>query len=127
MSDAEFDQIVTKAIEAVPEPYADRLGEINFVVEDEPTPQQRQQLGLRSCDALFGLYEGIPLTQRNGMLLAKVPDVITVFRHPMIEMFPETNALRQQIGETIWHEVAHFYGLNHARIHALQRKKHENN
>lgn len=121
--DKEFEKLVKEAIDAVPEPYSERLGEINFVVEDSPSPEQRKRLGLRSCDALFGLYEGIPLTQRGGMLLAKVPDIITIFKHPMIEMFPTLPALRAQVHETVWHEVAHYYGLNHERIHAIQRKR----
>ena len=122
MSDEQFEHTVTKAIDNIPEPYGEKLGEINFVIEDEPSPEKRQKLGLRKCDALFGLYEGIPLTKRGGQVFSKVPDIITIFKHPMIEMFPDQKKLEAQIYETVWHEVAHFYGLNHQRIHALKRK-----
>ena len=120
MSQKEFEEIVANAIDHIPSPYQEKLGEINFIVEDEPTPEQRAKLGLRSCDALFGLYEGVPLTNRNGMVYAKVPDVITVFMHPMVELFPSAALLKKQIYETVWHEVAHFYGLNHDRIHKIK-------
>lgn len=122
MSDKEFEEIVSAAIENIPEPYSDKIKEINFAVEDSPTPQQREKLGLRKCDALFGLYEGVPLPKRNGAIFSKVPDVITIFKHPMMEMFPDYTQLQKQIYETVWHEVAHFYGLGHDRIHAIQRK-----
>lgn len=118
-----FEALVRQAIDSVPEPYAERLGEINFVVEDEPSPEQRQRLKLRDCDALFGLYEGIPLPSRGGALLAKVPDVITIFRHPMTEIFRVEAELKKQIFETVWHEVAHYYGLDHKRIADIKHRK----
>lgn len=118
-----FEKLVAAAIDNVPEPYADRLGEINFVIEDEPSPEQRQRLKLRDCDALFGLYEGIPLPARGGAIFAKVPDIITIFRHPMMEMFTTEPQLKKQIFETVWHEVAHYYGLDHKRIDDIKRKK----
>ncbi len=117
----EFENIVSEAINNVPEPYNSKITEINFVVEDEPSKQQRDKLGLRKCDALFGLYEGVPLPSRNGAVYSKVPDVITIFRYPMVEIYKDEESLKRQIYETVWHEVAHFYGLNHDRIHKITR------
>lgn len=119
MNNEDFEKIVSKAIDNIPEPYDSKIAEINFVVENKTTPEQRKKLGLRKCDALFGLYEGVPLPSRNGAVFSKVPDVITIFMHPMIDMFPDKQALTKQIYETVWHEVAHFYGLNHDRIHKI--------
>ena len=58
------------------------------MVDEFPSNQQRARLGLRHCDALFGLYEGVPLTKRGGAVLSIVPDKITLFKHPMLELFP---------------------------------------
>jgi predicted Zn-dependent protease with MMP-like domain len=119
--DINFDQIVSEAIDNIPEKYQQKLTDVLFKVEDQPTQEQMKQLGLRRCDALFGLYEGVPLTRRNGAVHSIVPDVITIFKHPMIEIYPEKDTLKKQIYETVWHEVAHYFGLNHRMIHMAKR------
>lgn len=122
VSDEWFEQVVSDAITAIPEPYNERLGTINFQIAEQPTLEQRRKLKLRPYQALFGLYEGVPLPQRNGNVHAIVPDTITIFTHPMLHAFPDKESLRVQIHKTIWHEVAHFYGLNHDRIEELERQ-----
>jgi predicted Zn-dependent protease with MMP-like domain len=112
-----FDVFIADAIDNIPTQYQEKIKDVLFRVEDEPTGEQRKKLGLRSCDALFGLYEGVPLTNRNGAVHSKVPDVITIFRYPMMKYYPEDNMLKKQIFETVWHEVAHYFGLNHRDIH----------
>ena len=117
-----FDTYVEEAIDNIPEPFIDKIQNVVFKVEDKPTPGQREKLGLKCCDALFGLYEGVPLTERGGVEHSKVPDVITVFKYPMIHMHKSVLELRKHIYKTIWHEVAHYFGLDHDRIHAAERK-----
>jgi len=112
-----FNNYVSDAIDHIPEMYQEKMKSIAITVSDEPSDEQRKKLGLRKCDALFGLYEGIPLPKRGGSTLSVQPDVITVFRHPMTELFPNSEDLKKQIYKTLWHEVAHFFGLNHAQIH----------
>lgn len=121
MSVEDFEKNVSEAIDNIPSPFDEKIKEINFVVDEEPSEEQRVRLGLRKCDALFGLYEGVPLPKRNGAVFSKVPDVITIFRRPMIDIYTDEKALKKQIYETIWHEVAHFYGLGHDRIHKIKK------
>jgi predicted Zn-dependent protease with MMP-like domain len=121
ISQPDFEKLVTDAIDNIPEPYGSRLQNVAFLVEDEPTPQQRQQLGLRCDQSLFGLYEGVPLPARNGTIKL-LPDKITIFKRPMEYSAQSLEGLKEQVGRTVWHEVAHYYGLNHERIHALERK-----
>lgn len=121
MEQAEFEQLVSAGIDAIPEPYQSRIQNVVFQVEKEPTQQQRKDLGLRRCDSLYGLYQGVPLTKRGGMVSSIVPDVITIFMYPMIEQF-EGEALARRVKKTVWHEVAHYYGLDHKRIHELETK-----
>jgi len=116
-----FEKYVEDAIDHIPTHYTEKMKHVAIIVDDEPSLEQRTKLGLRSCDALFGLYEGVPLTKRGGNLLQIPPDVITIFRHPMIELFPETESLKKQIYQTLWHETAHFFGLNHAQIHKAKK------
>jgi predicted Zn-dependent protease with MMP-like domain len=116
-----FDQLVSNAIDHIPEQYKNRIDNVVFKTEDEPTQEQRKKLGLRDCDALFGLYEGVPLTKRNGAVYTIVPDVITIFKHPMIDIYNDENSLKNQIYKTVWHEVAHYFGLDHEQIHLASK------
>lgn len=117
----QFEKYVTDAISAVPEPYQGQLQNIAFFVEDEPGIEQRQKLGLRPCQLLFGLYEGVPLPARNGNNTNLLPDRITVFRVPHEQSADTIEDLQKQIYNTVWHEVAHYFGLDHKRIHELEK------
>lgn len=121
ISPAQFEHYVTEAIDTVPEPYKSQMQNIAFFVEDEPSIEQRQKLGLRPCQSLFGLYEGVPLPARNGSNTNLLPDRITVFRLTH-EQFANTQfELQKQVHNTVWHEVAHYFGLDHKHIHELEQ------
>lgn len=122
MEQEKFEKLVVEAIDNIPENYQSKIKDVVFKVEEFPSDPQRLSLGLRSCDALFGLYEGVPLTKRNGAVHSIVPDVITVFRRPMVDIYTDDNELKKQVFETIWHEVAHYFGLDHEMIHKAKRK-----
>ncbi|MBI2592186.1 metallopeptidase family protein [Candidatus Saccharibacteria bacterium] len=121
--DTQFEKIVAGAIDAIPSPYIDRLENVAFIVESEPTQQQAKMLGLRCHDLLFGLYEGVPLPRRMGATKL-LPDKITLFKNPLLSISKDMAELTTNIKHTIWHEVAHYYGLNHDRIHEIENKKH---
>jgi predicted Zn-dependent protease with MMP-like domain len=121
LSDTEFGEILGQAIDAIPTPFSDHLQNVAFIVEDEPSVQQRQKLNLYPNETLFGLYEGVPLPQRGGALKV-LPDKITIFKNPLLAASPDKNTLKKHVGHTVWHEVAHYYGLDHKRIHELERK-----
>lgn len=118
-----FEDLVSEAIDNIPAEYQEKIQNVLFKAEDEPSQAQRKRLGLRRCDALYGLYEGVPLTGRNGSVPSIVPDVITIFKHPMIDMHRSETDLKVQIYETVWHEVAHYFGLNHHAIHTAKKKR----
>ena len=110
-----------EAIDNIPKPYDSHLQNVAFILEDDPTPEQRQRLNLYPNETLYGLYEGVPLPQRNGTLKL-LPDKITIFKNPLLAASRSLKELRHNIGHTVWHEVAHYYGLNHQRIHELDQK-----
>lgn len=117
----QFEKYVTDAIATVPEPYKSQMQNIAFFVEDEPSQEQRQKLGLRPCQSLFGLYEGVPLPARNGSNANMLPDRITVFRLTHEQFANSVEELQKQVHNTVWHEVAHYFGLDHKRIHELEQ------
>ena len=119
----EFEKYLTEAIDSVPPQYASRLQNVAFILEDYPTPEQRLKLNLYPNETLFGLYEGVPLPARAGTLKL-LPDKITIFKYPLQAASRTPAQLRENIGHTVWHEVAHYFGLDHTRIHELDIKRH---
>jgi predicted Zn-dependent protease with MMP-like domain len=122
ISDKQFASIVSQAIDGIPTPYIDKLENVAFIIEDLPTPTQSQELGLRCNSLLFGLYEGVPLPQRQGTTKL-LPDKITLFKKPLETVSQNLGELTKNVKNTVWHEVAHYYGLGHKRIHELEQPK----
>lgn len=116
-----FEKFLAEAIDAIPSPYGQHLQNVAFILEDDPTPEQRIKLNLYPNETLLGLYEGVPLPARNGTVKL-LPDKITIFKNPLLAASRDENDLRRNIGHTVWHEVAHYYGLDHAKIHQLDSK-----
>lgn len=109
-------------MDELPQEYIEGLDNVVITYEDSPTPEQRTKLKLRCSDLLFGLYEGIPRTSRGASYNFVVPDKITLFKNSIIAVSSDINQLKQQIKHTLWHEIAHYYGLDHTRIHELEQK-----
>lgn len=122
VSRQEFEDLVNKAIAQLPETYLSKLKNVAIIVDDIPSLEQRQQLALRPNQTLFGLYEGVPLSQRNGTLKT-LPDKITIFQKPLEYASDNIGDLFSRIGRTIWHEVAHYFGLDHDMIKNLESKE----
>ncbi len=122
VDDEAFEQLVSRAIDDIPQKYARNIKNLAFVVEDEPSEEQRQRLELHQGQTLYGLYEGIPLTRRSSGYNLVLPDKITIFRKPMEFNSNTLDDLAETVKHTVWHEVAHYFGLDHDRIHELEAK-----
>ncbi len=119
VSDQEFQRLIDLALTDLPGEHVKNIKNVAILYEDIPTPEQRQQLQLHHDQSLLGLYEGVPLTQRQGMG-RMLPDKITLFRLPLQQQSNSIDGLKEQIKHTLWHEIAHYYGLDHAQIHELE-------
>jgi predicted Zn-dependent protease with MMP-like domain len=122
LTDEAFDRLITRAMDELPQEYIRRLDNVAIVQADEPSEEQKIKMRLDDNHLLLGLYEGIPLTQRGAGYTFVLPDKITLFKHPILAVSHTPEQLFAQIKRTLWHEIAHFYGLNHARIDELQRR-----
>ena len=109
-------------MDELPPKYIEKLNNVLITYEDEPTPEQREKLKLRCNESLFGLYEGIPLTSRGAGYAMVLPDRITIFKNPIMMFSHDLSSFKAQVKHTLWHEIAHYYGLDHDRIHYLERK-----
>lgn len=121
-SDQQFDTLISRAMDELPQEYIRGLVNVAIVMADEPTPEQREKLRLRHDSLLLGLYEGIPLVYRTGNESGLLPDKITLFKYPILAVSRDEAGLFEQIKRTLWHEIAHYYGLNHDQIHGLEQK-----
>lgn len=119
VSDEEFQQLVDEALGTLPKQHIDRLQNVAILYEHNPTPEQRAKQQLRPNETLFGLYEGVPLSRRQGSLTL-LPDKITLFIDPLCYSVDTLDGLKEQIRHTLWHEIAHYYGLDHAQIRDLE-------
>lgn len=122
VSDEQFDEFISEAMDELPEQYIKRLDNVLITYEDEPSDEQRNKLKLRCDQTLFGLYEGIPLTKRNAAYNLVLPDKITLFKLPLFYSSADIDDFKRKIKHTLWHEVAHYYGLGHDRIHEIESK-----
>ncbi len=122
ISDKEFDEIISSVMDELPQEYIKNLKNVSVVIADDPTEDQRVKLNLRCHETLFGLYEGIPQTKRGAGYNLVLPDKITLFKNPLLSASQDIKQFRENTKRTLWHEIAHHFGLDHIRIHQLEQK-----
>ena len=113
----DFYELVERALEGLPPELSELLDNVAIVVDDWP----ENSTPLVSDDpdeTLYGLYEGVPLTQRGASYYGMLPDRITIFRRPLERDFPREE-LEEQIRITVVHEIAHHFGFDEDRLEEL--------
>lgn len=121
VSDDQLDRLLAQAMDELPKEHMDAVKNVAIVWADEPTLQEREELKLQSNQTLFGLYSGVPLAMRQGRINDYPPGKITIYRGPITRSVNSEAELKEQLKHTIWHEIAHYFGLNHDQIHKLER------
>lgn len=112
MSPERFDRLVEEALARIPARYRRRMRNVVLIVEPEP-PRR----------GLLGLYEGRPLTQRSVQDQFAMPDRITIYQGPHERMAANPEELRQLVEETVWHEVAHYFGMDERQVLRMERAR----
>jgi predicted Zn-dependent protease with MMP-like domain len=116
----EFEDLVREALEELPEEFAERLDNVEVVVEDEPAPELLRSMGMDPRrDTLLGLYQGVPLHKRGNSYGGVLPDKITIFYGPLLRVCRTPDRIRRQVRITVIHEIGHFFGLNDKAIRDL--------
>jgi predicted Zn-dependent protease with MMP-like domain len=119
---ARFLKLVDEALETIPPDFQAAMKNIAIVVEDEPSPEQLASVDIEPPDTLLGLYEGTPLTERQWAHGNALPDKITLFQFPIEDASEDEDDLVVAIGETLIHEVGHYFGLSEEQIEAIEER-----
>ncbi len=119
IDDAWFENEVVAALDSLPPEFAEKLSNIEIMVEPRARAEHRRAVGLKPWQSLYGLYQGVPLTARTHNYGLVPPDVITIFSDTLLRDFPTVEGLRRQVRRTVLHELAHHFGIDDARLHEL--------
>lgn len=126
LSRREFEKLVEKGIKAIPKRFLEKLDNVAIIVEDEPAPAQFKKLNLRHGWTLFGLYEGVPQARRGSHYGGVLPDKITIFQKPIENAAGGEADIREIVKNTVWHEIAHHFGMDESRVRQAEARKKTN-
>ncbi|HHT40976.1 MAG TPA: metallopeptidase family protein [Actinomyces sp.] len=110
VSEDEFAELVEEAFDALPADMVSRLDNVAFFIEDD-SPED--------SPVMLGLYEGVDILDRSEYGFGDLPDRITLFRNPLIDISKDLDELREQIHITLVHEIAHYFGIDDDQLHEL--------
>ncbi|MEM1203104.1 MAG: metallopeptidase family protein [Acidobacteriota bacterium] len=107
----EFDALVQRAMDQLPEEFAELLENIVVVVEEEPEPEILREMGFGPDEELLGLYRGVPLTERETGYFS-LPDQVSLYRGPLLRICRDRRELIREVRDTLVHELGHYFGLS---------------
>ncbi len=119
MDRAVFDQLVAEVLQELPADIRRLMDNVQITVEDWPTASTLRSVGLRPEQLLFGLYQGVPQTQRTSHYGLVLPDKITIFQGAIERVCRTPAAIRKQVRKTVLHELAHHFGISDQRLREL--------
>jgi len=122
MTRAAFERRVAEALATIPRQFRDAMHNIAIVVEDEPSDELLDEMEIEPPDTLFGLYQGIPLTERTTSYGNTLPDRVLIFQGPHERETADEEDLIACIGETLIHEIGHYFGLSEEEIEEIEER-----
>ena len=111
-----FEELALEAVEALPQPFLDRLANVDIEVRDWPSREELRSAGVPPGHTLLGLYVGIPHTRRRRYHMA-LPDRIFIYRRPIERLCRTEDDVRERVARVIKHEIAHHFGMSEADLH----------
>ncbi len=122
MTRQRFDRLVARAVASIPARFRDEMRNISIVVEDEPDDDLLADMGIEPPDTLFGLYQGTPLTERGWDFGNALPDRIVLYQGPIEDASEGDDDVVVCIGETLIHEIGHYFGLSEEEIEEIEER-----
>jgi predicted Zn-dependent protease with MMP-like domain len=115
----EFEKLVLEALAKLPAEFQEHLQNLDVVVKWRPSPAERREAGSDSDDALFGLYLGVPLSERGAYYNMALPDKIVIYQEAHEQFFPSREEMVEELRKTVLHELGHYLGIDEDRLEEL--------
>ena len=122
MNREKFERLVAEAVTLIPRKFRREMRNLALVVEDEPSEELLEEMEIDPPDSLYGLYQGTPLPERTWAFGNSLPDRITIFQKPIEEDCDDEDEIRAVIGETLIHEVGHYFGMSEEEIEEIEER-----
>ena len=122
MTRKHFERLVATAVRGIPKRFRDAIDNVAVVVEDHPSPELLEEMGIVPPDTLYGLYQGTPLPDREWAHGNVLPDRITIYQQPIVEDCDDDDVIIRTIGETVIHEFGHYFGLGEEEIKKIESR-----
>jgi predicted Zn-dependent protease with MMP-like domain len=122
MNRAKFERLVAEAVMLIPRRFRREMQNLALVVEDEPSDALLEEMEIEPPDSLYGLYQGTPLPERTWAFGNNLPDRITIYQRPIEEDCEDEDEIRAVIGETLIHEVGHYFGMSEEEIEEIEER-----
>jgi len=115
----EFEELIDRAYQKIPEKFKQKIENMVITVEDHPTQEDLEHLSIRGGNILLGLYRGTPLPQRSVWQVVRMPDKIVLFQKNIERICRSEKELEEKVYEVLQHEIAHYFGLSDREIYEL--------
>jgi len=120
MTRRQFEALVEKSLRKLPRAFKEKVANIAVVVEDWADDETLAEMGIEPPDTLYGLYQGVDITQRDSTYGNVLPDVITIYQGPIEEDAADEEEMAEIVRETVMHELGHYFGLDDDTMHRIE-------
>jgi len=117
-----FEQLVERSLKRLPKKFLDAMENIAIEVEDEPPQDVLDDMGIED-GALYGLYQGVPLTEREWNFGNVLPDRITIYQGPIERDTRNDEEIEEVVLDTVVHEIGHYFGFDDETLYSLEDEK----
>ncbi|MGD9902278.1 MAG: metallopeptidase family protein [Vicinamibacterales bacterium] len=122
MTRERFRALVAEAIDSIPPRFAAHVRNVAIVIEEAPSPDLLDEMDIAPPDTLLGLYQGTPLTERRWDHGNDLPDRVLLYQRPIEEEAAVDGDIVGVIGETLIHELGHYFGMSEDEIMAIEER-----
>ena len=119
MNRGRFERLVAEALDSLPLEFQEKMENVDVVIKAWPSREEVRRMGLPHREALLGLYEGVPLTERTSGYGLVLPDRITIYQEPVEACCRSAEEVRRQVRQVVTHELGHHFGISDERLREL--------
>lgn len=117
-----FEELVHKALRKLPRKFKEKLENIAIHIEDEPSAETLEDMGIEE-GTLYGLYQGVPLTDRGWGYGNVLPDRIVIYQRPIEEDARTPDEIEEIVQDTVMHEIGHYFGFGDEELYEMEADK----